>query len=92
MSSMAKPSDQDPRRKGKKVRVAFRRNRGKRRRIRDVTEKALAAEDYEVDAERDERIVAKGDLSRQRTIIVDDDAMGRADDWKTGTVVAMRGL
>jgi len=92
MSSMAKPSDQDPVRKGKKVRVDFRRNRGKRRRVTDVTDEAHQGEDYDVDAVREERVVAKGDLSRHRTIIVGDDQTDRNAELKSGTVLAMRGL
>lgn len=90
---MAEPSQQGPRRKGKKVRVAFRRNRSKRQRVTDVTEEARQAEDFEVDTARDERVAAKGDLSRKRTIIVPEDGeTSDSTDLTSGTVVAMRGL
>lgn len=90
---MAGSSQRGPRRKGKKVRVAFRRNRGKRRRVTDVTEEARQAEDFEVDTNRDERVAAKGELSRQRTIIVGEDGSSvDTTDLTSGIVVAMRGL
>ncbi len=90
---MAEPSQQGPRRKGKKVRVAFRRNRSKRQRVTNVTEEARQAEDFEVDTDRDERVAAKGDLSRKRTIIVPEDGeTSDSTDLTSGTVVAMRGL
>lgn len=76
--------------KGRKVRVDFRKNRGKAARdksqwtrsLRDDTNKAQ-------DADKSELVRAKGALSRKRTIIEND------TDWDTliqGTVVHMRGL
>jgi ribosome biogenesis GTPase / thiamine phosphate phosphatase len=78
--------------KGKKVRVAFRRNRSKPPRPKDWTERARDAEDREIDSSQSESVVAKGDLSRQRTIIVGDDAAELGGDLRAGVVVAMRGL
>ncbi|MHC5112040.1 MAG: ribosome small subunit-dependent GTPase A [Planctomycetota bacterium] len=75
----------------KKVRVAFRQNRSKRRRKKDWSEQA-AHDDNEVDAAAQEGIRAKGDLSRHRTIIVNDEVESRAEDMNAGVVVAMRGL
>jgi len=90
---MAEPAQQGPGRKGKKVRVAFRRNRGKRPRVTNVTDQARQGDGLEVDTNRDERVAAKGDLSRQRTIIVrKDGATSDAADLTRGVVVAMRGL
>ncbi len=77
---------------GKKVRVRFRRNRSKPGRVKDWTKQARQADDHEVDADRSERVVAKGDLSRQRTIIVHDDEGECHPDLRRGTVIAMRGL
>ncbi len=77
--------------KGKKVRVPFRRNRAKPPRVKGWTDKAHQAEDHEVDADSSQNVVAKGDLSRHRTVIVyDDDTVGEG--LHRGIVVAMRGL
>ena len=79
-------------RKGKKVRVAFRRNRQQPGRTKDWTSKAKEAEEYDLDAPAEERIAAKGALSRQRTIIVNDEGNELTVDLRAGVVVAMRGL
>lgn len=87
---MASPSGKNPSGGGKKVRVPFRRNRGKRKRVTDVTQEAKQTDDFDVESCSDERVVAKGDLSRHRTIIVGNDNAsheGRLD----GVVIAMRG-
>ncbi len=76
---------------GKKVRVQFRRNRGATPRPNDWTEQANQSEDNEIDSQRSENIVTKGDMSRQRTIIVGDDAKKR-ENYQSGIVTAMRGL
>ncbi len=76
---------------GKKVRVAFRRNRGKRKRVTDVTQEAKQAEDFDVESHRNERVVAKGDLSRHRTIVVGADAVEANAGQVPGVVIAMRG-
>lgn len=75
---------------GKKVRVPFRRNRSVRHRSTDWTKKALDAEGHELDTEKRESVMAKGELSRQRTIKDDADAL--SEDLPRGVVVAMRGL
>jgi len=73
--------------------VAFRRNRGKRRRVTDVTGEAHQAEDFDLDTHRDERIAPKGELSRQRTVIVGEDGSTvSSTDLISGVVIAMRGL
>ena len=77
---------------GKKVRVAFRRNRSKPARIKDWTTQARGTEDNELDTLRSESVVAKGDLSRHRTVIVADGDGAIDPGLRTGTVVAMRGL
>ena len=86
----ASRNDPPPRKKGKKVRVPFRRNRSAPGRVDDWTRKAREAEGYEVDTDRSENVVARGAMSRQRTIIVRE---GDSDeDLLRGVVVAMRGL
>lgn len=86
----AKKSD-GPRKRGKKVRVDLRRNRGKT--VRDKSAWTQRFEEGAIeqdDARKSESVRAKGDLSRKRTIIVGvetDEAT-----WRRGTVVAMRGL
>ncbi|MCB9852954.1 MAG: ribosome small subunit-dependent GTPase A [Phycisphaerales bacterium] len=74
----------------KKVRVEFRKNRGKAAR-----DKAQWTRDFHRDAPKSdetsssEAVRAKGDLSRKRTIVVDE---GRGATLIPGTVVRMRGL
>lgn len=77
--------------KGKKVRVAFRRNRARPPRPKDWTRQAQEAEAHEIDARTSENLAAKGDLSRQRTITVHDHDDVPAD-LERGTVIVMRGL
>ncbi|UCF33091.1 MAG: ribosome small subunit-dependent GTPase A [Phycisphaerales bacterium] len=79
-------------RKGRKLRVPFRRNRQQPRREKDWTSKAHEAEDFHIDDALEERVTPKGDLSRQRTIIVDDEGNELIEDLRSGVVVAMRGL
>ena len=77
--------------KGKKVRVSFRRNRSKPPRVKDWTDKSLKEGDQETDTENSQNVVAKGDLSRKRTIIVSEDGAA-GQDLHAGVVIAMRGL
>ena len=84
------PEHDDTPRKGKKVRVPFRRNRSPRRRRKDWTQQSRDSEDQNVDSVRGEQVVPRGDLSRQRTVIVHDVPTG--DALRSGTVVAVRGL
>jgi ribosome biogenesis GTPase len=55
--------------KKKKVRVEFRKNRQKRTRANDLTRQFQKGAEPAVDAASSERVRAKGDLSRRRTII-----------------------
>ena len=69
--------------KRKKVRVDFRKNRGKRKRDNDVTRDFGHDGAKRSDGAPGERIRAKGDLSRRRTIMAVDDpgaSPGEADD------------
>ena len=70
----------------------MRQNRLKPGRVRDWTQRALEAEDHEVEAADRESVRAKGELSRRRTIMVHDDRDARAAGLTPGTVVALRGL
>ena len=76
--------------RGKKVRVDFRRNQSKTARDKSAWTRGFRADDAGTeDARKSENVRAKGALSRKRTIVV-----GDADEaaWREGVVVAMRGL
>lgn len=82
--------DEKPRKKrGEKVRVPFRRNRSPKRRDKDWTSRARDAEGHDLESARIESVVPKGDISRQRTIIVGEVP---PEELHRGVVVAMRGL
>lgn len=89
---MGSGGNKKPSKRGKKIRVALRRNRSKRARDGDWTKRANEAEEHEVDADRGERLSAKGALSRRRTITLPDEDNSVAVNLRDGTVVAMRGL
>ncbi len=80
--------------RGQKVRVEFRRNRAPQARKKDWTELAgnsTRAEEFDPDSS--ERVVAKGGLSRKRTIVIDDDGeRAQAKETRPGVVVRMFGL
>lgn len=93
--------------KKKKVRVAFRKNRQKRTRANDLTSRYRNDQLAQAEPLSGERIRAKGDLSRHRTIITeaageasgeaprDDSASLRAVDLETcqpGRIVRVHGL
>lgn len=83
------PPRRNKKSKGEKVRVPFRRNRSPRRRDKDWTDRARDAGGHDLEAVRSEQVVPRGDLSRQRTIIVGDETR---TDLIGGVVVAVRGL
>lgn len=60
--------------KKKKVRVPFKKNRQKRTRANDLTQRFHSNELSGPDPAAAERVRAKGDLSRHRTIVTDDNA------------------
>jgi len=60
--------------------------------VSDWTRQAREAEGHEFDSRQSESIVAKGDLSRRRTIVVHDDQAVSMPGLLRGTVIAMRGL
>jgi len=78
---------------GRKVRVHFRPNRGKPARLKDWTRQYQQADDDEPDALLQERVRAKGDLSRKRTIIEsgDEPAAATEADQGNGVVLAVQG-
>jgi ribosome biogenesis GTPase len=90
---MAPNSDDSPgKKRGRKVRVDFRKNREKVRRDKsEHTRQFRAGEPGSADAPASESVRAKGALSRRRTIIEDGD---KGDDHPPGDgrVTAVRGL
>jgi ribosome biogenesis GTPase len=62
--------------KKKKVRVAFKKNRGKRTRANDLTRSYGDGAPGPQEGPASERVRAKGDLSRHRTIVTQDDGPG----------------
>lgn len=91
-TGMSAPSRKRRGKKGRQVRVDLRRNRAKPRRISDWTRQAREADDHEFDPKQSESIVAKGDLSRRRTIFVRDENDALPPGLHRGIVIAMRGL
>lgn len=89
---MASRQDDPKGKRPKKVRVAFRRNRQKPARIKDWAKRAAEAEGQEIDTQASEGVVAKGALSRHRTIIEHDADAASDAKLRDGVVVAMRGL
>ena len=89
---MSPPPHDRGSKRAKKVRVPFRRNRSKPARKKDWTEQARQAEEHEIDAQESESLVAKGELSRQRTITVRDETGTTREGLRPGIVVAVRGL
>lgn len=88
----------------RKVRVEFRKNRQKRTRENDLTRDFLENPHLAAERSAAERVRAKGDLSRYRTIVrdtdeslseMDDHSLGRSIDTETcrlGTVFRVQGL
>ncbi len=76
--------------KPRKIRVDFRKNRSVRRRGGDLTRSHGADPDALADLATSERLSGKGDLTRRRTVVVDDDAPGTAT-WR-GQVLHVHGL
>lgn len=78
---------------GRKVRVGFRQNRQARRRSDDWTRRYHAEDAGIDDSARSESVRAKGDLSRKRTIIVDEDNQPVIDEsrWRPGIVRKVHG-
>jgi ribosome biogenesis GTPase len=83
------PPDDQPKR-GRKVRVNMRKNRGKAARANDWTRQFNDGRGRVDDSQRVENVRSKGSHSRKRTIIVGDEA--DESTLLTGLVVTMRGL
>ncbi|MBN1510925.1 MAG: ribosome small subunit-dependent GTPase A [Phycisphaerae bacterium] len=83
---MADANEKKGKKPGRKVRVSFRSNRSRPSRTKDWTRQHRAGEDIEVSAS--ESVVAKGHLSRKRTIIETDEPQ---EGLIAGTVVTLRG-
>jgi len=82
------------RRKARKVRVDFRQNRQQRRRSDDWTRRYQDDQDKVVDQRLSESVRAKGELSRKRTVIRDEEDAPVVDEtlWQRGVVTAVHGL
>jgi len=80
-------------RAARKVRVDFRPNRQVRRRSDDWTRQYQADQDSLADTTLSESLRAKGELSRKRTIIADenDQAVVNQSQWRHGTVTKVHG-
>lgn len=76
------------------MRVDFRPNRQVRRRRDDWTRRYRAEEEQLEDAELSESVRAKGELSRRRTILVDQANLPAVEEeqWRRGTVTRVLGL
>ncbi|MCC6358648.1 MAG: ribosome small subunit-dependent GTPase A [Phycisphaerales bacterium] len=79
--------------RGKKIRVDFSRNRSRPRRADDWTRRYHADTHNLADAQAGESVRAKGDLSRKRTIIVDESEAPLVDEslWRRGVVTTIHG-
>ncbi len=92
---MAKRKSAKKKRPGKKVRVDFRRNRARPARDKSWTRQFREHGFADRDTLQIESVAAKGDLSRKRTVIIDDrsaDSGQQADAGRRrGVVVSMRG-
>jgi ribosome biogenesis GTPase / thiamine phosphate phosphatase len=73
--------------KQKKVRVDFRKNRQNRTRENDLTRSFGSEKGTDLGAKIDERIRAKGDLSRKRTIVVEETSEATGDEDATARMV-----
>ncbi len=80
--------------KRRKVRVDFRQNRQPRRRAGDLTRQFRCDEQQVVDSLAAEAVRAKGELSRKRTILVDEHEAPLVEEalWRRGVVTMVHGL
>src|SRR5262249_38201185 len=81
------------RKTGRKVRVDFKQNRAPTRRSDEWTRRYQSDEDALVDERSGESVRAKGDLSRKRTILVDENDAPLVDQslWGRGVVTSIQG-
>jgi len=85
---MSKAKGSGSGKRGQRVRVEFRRNRGRPARDRSWTRQYQAHGFEEDESAQGEQVVAKGELSRKRTVISTEELSGLPE----GRVLAMRGL
>ncbi len=78
--------------KKKKVRVAFKKNRQNRTRANDLTRRYHADDLSKAEPTSSERVRAKGDLSRHRTIMTDAPTAESSPDSSSEDVASMRSL
>jgi ribosome biogenesis GTPase len=89
---VAKDRGDYPQKRGRKVRVDLRKNRGKiARDKRDLTRRLHVGDESVEDLAREESVRPKGDLSRKRTIVIEEQGADRKD-LRDGVVVSVRGL
>ena len=81
------------RKRARKVRVDFRTNRQQPGRPGDLTRRYAPDADEVEDVERRQSVRARGELSRKRTILVDEDNLPRVaeSEWSPGTVTKVHG-
>jgi ribosome biogenesis GTPase len=89
MNESGDQNDKDQKKPARKVRVPFRLNRSRPSRRKDWTRRHRNGEDIETRAS--ESVVAKGDLSRKRTVMDAESSPGPGGGTARGTVVALRG-
>lgn len=79
---------------GRKVRVDLRSNRAKQGRSGDWTRRFRDSPEGLPDTERSESVRAKGEVSRKRTLMVDDGDLPAVDEalWVPGVVTTVHGL
>ena len=85
---MGKSGKKGGKKSARKVRVEFRTNRSRPSRVKDWTRRLRQGQ--EIEPRSIENVVAKGDLSRKRTVTVSD-GEGAGGQLAQGTVVALRG-
>ena len=89
---MSEPGEDRPGKRGKKVRIDLRKNRARPRRDKnELTRQVQRGDESAEDASQGESVRAKGELSRKRTIVIQDDPAVEAD-YKSGIVTTVRGL
>lgn len=89
---MSDPGEEKPGKRGKKVRIDLRKNRAKPRRDKnELTRQVQRGDESADDASQGESVRAKGELSRKRTIVIQDDPLVEST-FLPGIVTTVRGL
>lgn len=89
MGKSGDQSDKDPKKPARKVRVPFRTNRSRPSRLKDWTRRHRDGQDIET--RTTESVVAKGDLSRKRTVTDAESPPDAGGVTTPGMVIALRG-